>query len=339
MDFIQLKHDTFSKWNEYVIQHPKSEIYHLAEWSEVFREVYNYNPYFMIMQEEGKMRGILPLFHQKGLMKNILISGFSGLLTVEQNEIDFSLISYLKNLRQQVKAKDLILVNSQINGNDFYYSDENVRIMLKLPSNVELLWKSIGVKQRNIVRKAESHQLKHRIITPDDKDVDVFYRLYAENYRDLGTPVNSRKYFKTQLNFFKDHIKLLLVEFRGKMIGGMWLHHFRDQMSDPEAASLRKYFYTGVNDYMYFKAFEYAVEAGCTSFNMGRSQRGSGTYKYKKKWGEVMIENFPVTRMREFKTIGEQKKKYKIFISLWKSSPLFLTEAIGPQIRKHFHLE
>lgn len=339
MEFIHIQNEAFSTWNRYVIQHPKSDLYHLAEWSEIFREVYNYKPHYILMQSEGRIEGVLPFFHQKGLFKNILVSGLSGVLTNQQNEIDITLITYLKNLKQQVKAEDVILTNTEINGYDFYCSDENVRILLRLPGNVELLWKTIGVKQRNIIRKAESHQLKHRIVTPDDRDVDVFYRLYAENYRDLGTPVNSRQYFKTQLKYFRENIKLLLVEFRGKAIGGMWLHHFRDQLSDPEAASLRKYFYTGINDYMYFKAFEYAVEEGFTSFNMGRSQRGSGTFKFKKKWGDVVIEHYPISRIRKTDTIGEKKNKFRFIISLWKHTPVNVTSFIGPLVRKHTVLE
>ncbi len=334
-----LSPEHFSEWNSYVFHHPQGEIGHLAEWSLIFNEAFNYKPYFSFVKENQKIFAIVPVIFQKGFFKKLLVTAQPGILTDQNSQVEDYVISRLIELKEQTKSRDLILTNILKQTDGFHVSDENVRISLCLPSDISILWKSIGVKQRNMIRKAESHGLKFSIETPDERSFRTFYRIYSENYRDLGTPVNPASYFRLQMKYLSGFIKVLLVEFKGKIIGAMWLHQFRQQMSDPEAASLRKFFYTGVNDFMHYRAFEYAIGEGCTQFNMGRSQRGSGTFNFKKKWGNIEIESYPLSKMNKVETIGEKKNRYSVFISIWKHSPVFITNYFGPLLRKHTVLD
>lgn len=339
MDFIPLNKGDFFKWNSFALTHSRGEMAHLAEWSEFFEETFNYRSYFTFVEKDGEIVGILPLIQQKGIFKNILITTASGPLFNESIISDEQVLEFLKELCAKTGAKDVICIHSDLKSNSVFKSDEHVRIMLRLPEDKSELWKSIGPKQRNTVRKAEKFQLSHRIVVPEQKDIDVFYRIYSENYRDLGTPVNPKRYFSNQIRYFPENIKLLLVEYNGKTIGGMWLNHFCNQMSDPEAASMRKFFYTGVNDFMYYRSFEYGIDSGCRVFNMGRSLRGSGTYNFKKKWGDIIIADYPVVRLNKNHTLAGSKKKYRFIIQLWKNMPVALTCFLGPHIRKHMFFE
>jgi hypothetical protein len=110
-------------------------------------------------------------------------------------------------------------------------------------------------------------------------------------------------------------------------------------MIDSEAASLRKYLYTGVNDYIYYKAFEYAVDKQCNVFDMGRSQLNSGTYRFKTSWGHCRVDKYEVASRDSMKSISKNKEKYKIFIILWKNCPTYLTNIAGPWVRKNMVMQ
>ncbi len=339
MDFTKLQSHEHAEWNAFVAEHSLGEIAHLAEWSEFYEETYNYRSFYTIIRDETGITGILPVINQKGLFKNILITSSAGILTKKNMVSDNQIVSYLGNLSIKTGAKDVICIKTELGENVFFKSDEHVRLIRRLPGDPEMLWNEIGAKQRNAVRKSEKFNLKHRIIVPDKKDIEVFYKIYAENYRDLGTPVNSLKYFTNQLKYFSEYLKLLLVEYHGKIIGGMWLHHYKNLMSDPEAASLRKFFHTGVNDYMYYSAFKYATKNGYKAFNMGRSIKNSGTYFFKSKWGNIVVEALPVIRFNSQKSIGGNKQKYKLAIRLWKKLPVSCAGILGPCVRKHTYFE
>jgi lipid II:glycine glycyltransferase (peptidoglycan interpeptide bridge formation enzyme) len=90
---------------------------------------------------------------------------------------------------------------------------------------------------------------------------------------------------------------------------------------------------------MYYKAFEHALKKECTTFNMGRSQYNSGTYQFKKSWGEVKIMEIKEYSNRQKKNIEARKTEYHSLIKLWQKLPIGLTTFIGPYVRRHFNLE
>jgi hypothetical protein len=65
--------------------------------------------------------------------------------------------------------------------------DEKVRMVLDLPAEAESLWAMLDAKVRNQVRKGDKSELKMRF--GGAECLGEFYRVFAVNMRDLGTPV------------------------------------------------------------------------------------------------------------------------------------------------------
>ncbi len=153
---------------------------------------------------------------------------------------------------------------------------------LSLPATDEELDKSFKSKLRSQIKKSGEYQLSvewgGRSLLRD------FYRVFARNMRDLGTPVFSSELFGQILDRFGGDAELCIVRRGGEPIaGGIIVHQF-GVTEVPSASSLREHNVTNANMWMYRQLLRRAIERSSHTFDFGRSSEGSGTYKFKAQW-------------------------------------------------------
>ena len=339
IEFIDFKPDNQNVWNDYAEKHPHSEVYHLAQWAAIYKETYNYTPYYFFVREESEIVGILPLIHQKGLLKNILVTPPAGILLNNPKKHNEEIFRFVTALKENLRASDVLFYKNYKLSPGLYESLENIRILKQLPETVDALNKDIGKKRRWGVRKAEENGLTHIVIKPTLQDIKLFYKIYGTNYRDLGTPVNSEKFFRKQLEYLGGNIKMFIVFKEDKLICVKWLLEYKLEILSSESATLREFFPTRINDYQIYHAMKYAIEKGFQTYNMGRSQQESGTYAFKVSWGACQVQPYPVYRTKQQSGIAEKKSKFKLFIKAWKKAPVAITNIAGPILRKNMTLD
>lgn len=339
IEFIELTPDNQHLWNEYAEKHPHSEVFHLVQWATIYKETYNYTPLYFFLREDQNIIGLLPFIHQKGLLKNILVTPPTGILLSSPAKHNEEVFLFAKALKNKLNASDVVFYNQYKMSAELSESQENIRIIKHLPETLDALNKDIGKKRRWGVRKAEENGLIHTVIKPTIKDIKVFYKIYGTNYRDLGTPVNSEKFFRKQLEHLGEHIRMLIVSKGDKPICVKWLLEYKSMILSSDSATLREFFPTRINDYQIYHALKYAIEKGFQTYNMGRSQQESGTYAFKVSWGECQVQPYPVYRMKQQSGITEKKNKFKLFIKVWKKAPVALTNIAGPILRKNMALD
>jgi serine/alanine adding enzyme len=310
VEFRLLCEENMIEWKNFVLNHNQGDIFHMPEWADVNYNTYGFLNLYTLVYAKGKLIGVLPIIRVKGIFKNYLTTPPAGILLEDGVKDSEEIIKYFLKLRNKFSAQNVEIYNSIINNNSWHFCHESVFVIKKLPNNKEDLWKEIGSKRRNMVRRAERNKLEVKIELPVDESMAIFYKIYSFNYRDLGTPVHNFNYFLEQAKLMHENIRILIIYLKYRPIGAMWLHLFNNSISDPEAAAIRRYFHTGVNDYMYYKAFEFAVENGYNIFNMGRSQKNTGTYNFKLSWGNCHAEEYSILRYMESKSINEKKRMY-----------------------------
>jgi lipid II:glycine glycyltransferase (peptidoglycan interpeptide bridge formation enzyme) len=156
---------------------------------------------------------------------------------------------------------------------------------------------------------------------------------------DLGTPVNAKMFFQIQLNALNEHIRMLIVRKDNTPICVKWLFLYKNTILSSESATLRGYFPLRINDYQIYHAMKYAIENGFSVYNMGRSQRDTGAFEFKKSWGDLIVEDYPVYRNVLKEGITGRKTKYDPVIRIWKKTPVAITNLLGPFIRKNVELD
>ncbi|MEZ5591623.1 MAG: GNAT family N-acetyltransferase [Gammaproteobacteria bacterium] len=213
------------------------------------------------------------------------------------------------------------------------------RLLLKLQNDSEALMNAFKAKLRNQIRKP----LKEGLIVKIGKLelLDDFYNVFAENMRDLGSPVHSRNFIQNILVEFSKTTNIFVVYGEGTPLAGSVTIGFKDTLYNPWASSLRRYSHLAPNMLLYWSMLEFACQNGYQRFDFGRSTPGEGTYKFKEQWGAkpepLYWYRFSRKPQEHQKNIIE-KDKMATAIKYWKKLPVPLTKIIGPPIRKYINL-
>ncbi len=215
---------------------------------------------------------------------------------------------------------------------------DKARMERALPGDDASLWAALSAKVRNQVRKGASRGLSIR--WGGRETLDGFYRVFAVNMRDLGTPVYPRRFFEAVLEGFAGEAECAVVEHEGRPVAGAVLLHGHAPWQSgatslvPSAASLRDQPQLNANMWMYHELLRRAVALGSVTFDFGRSTVGSGPYRFKKQWGAEPRPLRWVYRMSEpaSSVLRADDPAMARRVAAWRRLPVWVTRLIGPPI-------
>ncbi len=336
-----LKNSDKHLWDSYVLNHPESAFYHMIGWKDVIEQTFGHKTFYLIAKSDQKtVRGILPLVLFKSsifgcFMVSLPFFNYGGVLA-DNRDIEKALISEAITIGQKQKAEYIELrhlVNKKL---DLRVKTSKVSMILNLPYNSSLLFKSFKSKLRSQIRKPEKEGL-YPVIGGIEL-LDDFYKIFSINMRDLGTPVYYRNFFAKILNNFPDSTRICIVSYRNKPVASGILVSFKDKIEMPWASSLKKYNHLSSNMMLYWNALEYASDNGFKQFDFGRSTPNEGTYKFKEQWGAKPLQlywHYWLPDTSSLPEINPHNPKYKYAIKIWQHLPLCITNSIGPKIVKN----
>jgi FemAB-related protein (PEP-CTERM system-associated) len=216
---------------------------------------------------------------------------------------------------------------------------DKVNLFLSLPKDPGHLWNQLDAKVRNQVRKAERSGLS--VEFGQSERLDDFYKTFAQNMHDLGSPVHARGFFQAVLDGFGGQARIAIVRKDAQAIGGLIALTFKNAMIVPWASSLRQYLSLCPNMLLYWETLRGACIEGFQRFDFGRSSRDSGTYRFKRQWGAVEEPLFwytiPIAASSRPR-LSSADPKAALLAKLWRYLPLPVTRWLGPHIRKSLTL-
>lgn len=289
-------------------------------------------------RRRGELTGVLPLaFMQHPLFGRHLVSlpfvNSAGVVAAD-SESESRLIEGAVNLADELRVRHLQLRHEREIAHPRLRDrlTSKVHMRLAMPSTEEELWKVIGSKTRNLVRKSQSQGLT--VHWGGHDLLDEFYRVFARNMRDLGTPVFPRRLFAEILNLGDAVAELCVLRAGQLTVAGALLIHHRGVTEVPSASCLREFNHTNANMLMYWQLLLRTLERRHHVFDFGRSTVDSNTYRFKAQWGakpSPAIWQYYVRRG----AIGDTRPdsgKFGLVIRVWSRLPVWLTRAIGPAI-------
>ena len=212
-------------------------------------------------------------------------------------------------LRDQRRAWDGLATN-----------DEHLTMVLSLPPDPDILWKAFDAKLSNQIRKG----LKSEFTIDWSSRADGFYRVMLENMRDLGTPIMAADYYQAVAGSYGDAAEILAISRKGLPAGAMFTVRRGHVVADPWASSLRSMFRYCPNQVLYWEALQRAISSGATEFDMGRSQQGSGTYRFKEQWGAKPVQlyyQYMLAPGQTMPTLAQQKQQFDLAVQVWRKLP------------------
>jgi FemAB-related protein (PEP-CTERM system-associated) len=325
-----------NKWDSYVNSNNNSTAYHHSSIKSVIEKTFYLKCHYLSAEdEENNIHGILPLVELKSkLFGNFFVSlpffNYGGVLA-DTDEIKQKLLTSAKELSKLLGVSHIEYRHCYTD-NKMPTRADKITMLLNLPDTEEQLWHKIGSKLRAQIKKSEKYGAK--IVIGRQELVDDFYKVFAHNMRDLGTPVYSKRFFINMLKFnLKSNIAVVYIDSRPVSAG--FILGWRNTLEIPWASTLRCANKYSTNMILYWEIIRFAIGEGYQVFDFGRCSKGSNTHRFKKQWGakeQSLYWHYCLSDGNDVPKINPENSKYKLLIRGWKILPVFIANFIGPFI-------
>ena len=327
-------------WDPFVRQTAGASLYHLSGWTELAREVFGHRTLFVKARDaSGTLAGVLPVIQQKSrLLGNFATSlafyNYGGALTADP-ELAGPLMLRAAGAAQALGCRYLEFRDSQPRAGEWAERKDKITLQLPLPQSFEALTKRLGAKLRSQVKRAEREGVQCR--TGGRELVEDFYGVFAENMRDLGTPVYPKRFFEAILERFEPYCRLVVIDWHGEPSAAAFLTFWQGRAEVPWASCRAKAKPLGLNMKLYWELLSQAVSRGCSLFDFGRSSIDSGTYRFKRQWGAEPVPMYWYRWERQPsgpKSVhgADRGKAMALATALWQRLPLGIANTLGPLI-------
>lgn len=332
-----------TRWDDFALGHEQGLAYHRFGWLEAITSAYGFKVYPLLAEKDGGIVGLLPLAHirwplTRGELVSLPYCDLGGVLA------DSDTVAGALWARALALAKELSVPRVKIRSSVPLWQGaqshpSKVRMVLDLPEGSVALLNGFKAKLRSQVKKPERDGFTATL--GGTELLDSFYQVFAQNMRDLGSPVHSRRWFEELVAGYAGSARVGLVRMPdGKAAAaGIILAHGKT-VTVPWASSLREFNRHNPNMLLYWTFLSYAADKGFDSFDFGRSSVGEGTYKFKKQWGAeespVFWSEYPAKN--EGGKIAGKSRNRDLAARCWMCLPLGMANFLGPHLRKNISL-
>jgi FemAB-related protein (PEP-CTERM system-associated) len=326
------------RWNAFVQEASAASVFHRYEWRDVIARAYGHETHYLLAEEAERVVGVLPLvFIRSHLFGRALVSlpfADYGGIVAGSAPVARALLERAVVLGRAHRAEYLQLRHREPVAEVEGAPGDKLTMLLALEREPRGIWDRLPSERRNRIRKAGRAGLAGRVVGAEA--FEPFYRVLAENMRDIGSPVHSRAFFLAVLDALGPSATVVLVEREGQAIGAALALGFRDSIIVPWVSSLRRHFRLNPNMVLYWTAIEHACRAGYRTLDFGRSSPGGGTYEFKRQWGAVphplAWSSFPLTGS-PIPTFAGEGLKERMMVECWKRLPVWVSTRLGPRVR------
>jgi FemAB-related protein (PEP-CTERM system-associated) len=328
--------ESANAWDAFVLAHPQATFFHRAGWQTILLDVFRHETYFLYVERDGCITGILPLAHVKSwVFGNALVSlpfAVYGGVVASDAQTATALEYEASRIARRLGVDHLELRNMRPVHSDWPTQDIYVTFRKKMEPSNDANMQSIPRKQRAMVRKGAKNGLNSVL----DGDVDRFYRLYTDNMRRHGTPALPRKYFQALRQEFGDDCEVLTVEGTdGRALSSVLSFYFRDEVLPYYAGDDVLARELAANDFKYWELMRRACARSAAVFDFGRSKTGTGSYAFKRNWGfepTTLHYEYQLYKRSGIPQNNPSNSRFKPMIAVWRRMPLEVTNWLGPYI-------
>ncbi len=334
---------TPAAWDQFAANHPHASCSHRFAVADAIRSAYGHPTEHWVAERQGELVGIVPLTRVASrLFGSSMVSmpyfDTGGILAVDPPA--FAALAERAQERAAERAGGRLDVR-QLGlpaGTALGTTTAKITLILDLEGTEEELWKRIGSKPRNQVRKAQKSGLT--VEHGGAEGLADFYAVYATNMRDLGSPPHKLAWFETLFRALDGSIGCTRVLLDGRTVGGLIWLAFGQTMTVPWASSDRRVFKLCPNNLLYWETFRLALERRLVAFDFGRSSPGSGTHRFKRQWGAVETplswldhQSFTGGAPAPTSTLADQSPRRQRLARGWQRLPVPVATWLGSRLR------
>ena len=329
----------FSAWDSYVKSHSEGTFFHLSGWQKVIQDSFEHPCYFLYAESNDGICGVLPLVEVKSaLFGHALVSTpfcvYGGAIA-DSNDIKRLLEKKAIALSEKLAVDYLELRYLDEQDNGMLLKQAHTTFGCELAEDDEKILANVKKKQRAVIR----HSIKNELTAEYSNGFDNFYHLLSESYRNLGTPIFSKKYFSNLVQAFGSDVDIAVIKDKeGCPSTAVMNFYFNDTVLPYYGGGNSDSRYIKSADFMYYQVMCNARSNGYTRFDFGRSKNDSGPFKYKKNWGmepRPLHYYYHLVKADDLPNLSPNNPKYRMFISMWQKLPLKVSQMVGPFLSKY----
>jgi FemAB-related protein (PEP-CTERM system-associated) len=329
-------------WDRFVEQHPSATVAHLSAWGRIVATAYGHESVYLSVEDDGDVLGVLPLvLVDSAIFGRRLVSmpflDYGGVLAdfdAAPGMVEQTLVDAAVAVARERRVAGLGLRQLHRVALPHPVTEDRVTMLLPLTSE-DAVWKALPSERRNRVRKGEKNGLAATWCGAEA--LDEFYRVFAVNMRDLGSPVHARGFFRAMLEELPGTARVLLVRDRdGRAVGAAVCLFFRDTIMVPWVSSLREAFSLCPNFVLYWEVIRHGCRNGYRMLDLGRSFKNAGTFEFKRQWGaapHTLPWIFVDTKPGGAPPVDRDASRFGRLIEAWKRLPVPVANLVGPWIR------
>lgn len=326
-------------WEAFVFRDATASFFHRAGWRRVIENSLGHRAHYRCAWRDGTLVGVLPLIEVKSrLFGHALVSlafGVGGGIVATDPAAVVALAEDAARLGEALGVDFVELRHDQARDIPWLAKPElyfGFRRTLSQDEGANL--KAIPRKKRADLRKAIDNK---NLVADIGVDPKIFYRIYAESLRNLGTPVLPQRFYTAIVEEFGNAVELSTIRGPDGPVAALMTYFFKDVAmpyyggATPAARPLHAY------DLQYWRLMGRAIERGCKVFDFGRSKRGTGAFDYKTYWGfepSPLHYQFHLVRQESLPEINPLNPKYRLMVDTWKKLPLPVANTLGPAIAR-----
>ena len=325
------------RWDQFVLGHPECTNYHRWSWRHVFDQVFGWPAIYLLAEEQGRVRGVLPLILQKCLLRSYLSSMphlKGGGIVAENSQAEDLLLEAAIDAARRSNATYLELRQLQKHALPLVARHDKVGAVLPIEKDSDQRLQRLNKKTRNLVRKSLTFDMTAHF--GGSELLNDFYQVYRHNMHDLGSPSYSSHFFAEILTRFPNDTRICVLRLRHEVVAGAFLLGYRDNLEVAWASSYRRFLNLKPNMFLYWNILGFGAEQGYEFLDFGRSSRGSGTYEFKLQWGAVPSDLHWGYWLNDRATLpGTRQDGMQVVSRVWQCLPLAVTNILGPKLVRH----
>lgn len=326
-------------WDAYVATSPQASFYHRYGWRRLNDGTLDHRSFYLAALDGSRIVGIFPFVQVKSrLFGNLGCSmpfvNYGG-PCADTPEIEARLLDRGREIATELGLDYLEIRSRRHLGEALPCATHKVSLTLALPSDPDVLWKSFKTGHRQDIRRGYKNGFVARFGGADL--LEPFYEVLSESWRNLGTPLYNRHYFRTLVETFPDSTRVCVVYagdepaaaafdgIHGQTMEGMWM------------GTKAKYRHRLISYVLYWELIKHAAERGFTRFHFGRSTADSGSETFKKKWNASVAQlywHYLLPEGASMPALNVDNPRYKMAIDVWRRLPIGVTNVIGPSIAR-----
>jgi len=335
--------DDLSVWDDYVLRHPGGSFFHLSGWGEIARAVYGYEPMYLAAWRDGMLAGVLPLVDIRAplLGRSLVSTAFTvGGGPIGNDEVVIAALADAAAALGEERAAKHVELRGEVSLDGWTaVTGKHASFRMDIPADEQDCLSRIPRKRRADLRKALAAEEAGDLAVRYENNIDTFYKLYARSLRRHGTPVMPKRFIEALVRVFGRRMEISFADVRGKPVAALLSFTFKNCVLPYYIGSVDNARSRHAHDLLYWKTMRRAAASGVSEFDFGRSQVGSGAYRYKKTWGAApspVTHHYRLIRAQTTPNVSPNNPKFKAFSKAWSKLPLRVANTLGPMLAPNF---